>query len=277
MNVSKILVTIFSIASISMLTVGCINIDQSGQIIGDSGLVAPLDLEGTAWQLRAFEVADARNDVLPDTEVTIAFADGQVSGTAGCNGFFGPYELINNQLTLKDLGSTLMLCDDKTMQQEIAFLEALQDAQSITWEEDTLMIHYGDQASLVFDRHQMIDQGGLHTEQGLVTGQIVVRDMIDFVELPEDATITVRLEDVSLADAPSTVLSEQVYDDVAQLPLSYELSYDLGAINEAFTYAVSARIEDAAGNLLFINDTMHPVLTRGAGDSVDVELIPINR
>ncbi|MEM7032587.1 MAG: META domain-containing protein [Chloroflexota bacterium] len=272
MNVTKTLISIFVVLLVGILSMGCI--DASGQLDGFSRS-SSIELEGTNWQLRAFALADAWLEVLPDTEITLNFADSQVTGSAGCNHYFGTYTLSGNKLTVTEPGSTLMGCEDHILQQEIIFLEALSAAESVTLEENSLWITYGENVALVLDPHQPLDPGGLSPDQGNITGQIVVRNMIDYIALPSGATITVQLEDVSLADAPSIVLSERIYTDIEQLPLRYDLSYDVNAIQEGHSYAVSARIEDAQGSLIFINDTMHPVLTHGMRNNTDIELIMV--
>ncbi len=109
---------------------------------------------------------------------------------------------------------------------------------------------------------------------GGLFGQVIVRGLETAAELPAGTVITVRLEDVSLMDAPSVVIAERVYTDITQLPMFYDLVFDLNAIDPALTYAVSAAIVDAEGNALYWNDTMHPVLTYGAGSTVDIEMVP---
>ena len=42
-------------------------------------------------------------------------------------------------------------------------------------------------------------------------------------------------------------------------PIPYEVCYNPGEIEENHTYTMQARIEDSAGNLLYINDTSNPV------------------
>jgi heat shock protein HslJ len=68
---------------------------------------------------------------LPQTRVTINFAEGEVSGTAGCNNYFGPYQADGNSLTIGPLGSTMMMCiQDDTATQETAFLANLGNVAS---------------------------------------------------------------------------------------------------------------------------------------------------
>jgi putative lipoprotein len=100
-----------------------------------------------------------------------------------------------------------------------------------------------------------------------VTGTVAYRERI---ALPPTAVVTVRLVDVSRADAPSPVLAEQTIPTAGrQVPLSFALGYNPAAIVPAHTYAIQVRIENA-GQLLFISDTHHPVITRDQPRHVDV-------
>lgn len=90
-----------------------------------------------------------------------------------------------------------------------------------------------------------------------VTGSIAYRERI---ALPPTAAIEVRLDDVSLADAPSRTLARQHF--VAggkQVPFPFALTVNRTAIDPRHSYAVSARITDADGKLMFITDTRNSV------------------
>lgn len=82
------------------------------------------------------------------------------------------------------------------------------------------------------------------------------------IALPPDATLSVSLQDVSLADAPATVLGEQSGPINGQVPLPFHLSYDPTQVKPGHRYAVSARIE-ADGQLMFITTEQHPVQLDG--------------
>ncbi|MGF1778031.1 YbaY family lipoprotein [Vibrio nomapromontoriensis] len=91
-----------------------------------------------------------------------------------------------------------------------------------------------------------------------VKGTIAYRERI---ALPPNAIVTVKLQDVSLADAPATLIAEQTFEtDGAQVPFDFELSYNAADIDSRHTYSVSARIE-VDGKLRFISDTSYPVIT----------------
>ncbi|MGE7958329.1 YbaY family lipoprotein [Pseudomonas sp. NPDC089530] len=71
------------------------------------------------------------------------------------------------------------------------------------------------------------------------------------IALPPAATLSVNLQDVSLADAPAVLLAEQKGPVKGQVPLPFHLSYDPAQVKPGHRYAVSARIE-VAGKLLFV-------------------------
>jgi putative lipoprotein len=106
-----------------------------------------------------------------------------------------------------------------------------------------------------------------------VTGTVTYRPRI---ALPPGAVITVRLQDISLADAPAVLLDEVVITtNGEQVPIPFTLTYDPAAIEDRATYAVAARIE-IDGRLAFISDTTVPVITQGAPtQDVVVLVVPV--
>lgn len=93
--------------------------------------------------------------------------------------------------------------------------------------------------------------------------------------LPAGAALTVELRDVSRADAPSDLIARQVIPAPGPPPVAFRLDYRRADIDPRNTYSVSARVETAAGKLLFINDTAYLVLTYGNPDRADLELIAV--
>ncbi len=107
-----------------------------------------------------------------------------------------------------------------------------------------------------------------------VTGEAFYRERI---ALPPDAVFRAQLQDVSLADAPATTLSEVTEDPAgAGPPFPFSLPYDPAQIDERFTYAVWASVS-AAGRLLFTTTQHYPVITHGnptAGLTLLMEMVP---
>ncbi len=102
-----------------------------------------------------------------------------------------------------------------------------------------------------------------------VTGTVTYRER---VALPPTAVVKVQLADVSRMDAMAETIDQQVIRlDGRQVPVAFRLEYDPAKINQAHSYAVLARIE-VDGQLRFISDQRHSVITQGAPTQVDLVL-----
>jgi len=92
-----------------------------------------------------------------------------------------------------------------------------------------------------------------------LSGQVFYRERM---ALPPGTTVTVRLVDVSRADAKATLLAEQRIKNPATVPVPFQLEYDPGVIDARMSYAVQAQIRDVAGQLLWTTTEHTGVLTR---------------
>ena len=102
-----------------------------------------------------------------------------------------------------------------------------------------------------------------------VSGNVVFRERIG---LTPEARLEVSLLDVSLADVAATEIGRVDIDSPGQAPLPFTIEYDPADIQDGRSYSVQAKVFDR-GQLIFISDTTNPVLTRGAGDTVDVNVV----
>lgn len=74
--------------------------------------------------------------------------------------------------------------------------------------------------------------------------------------LPPGARVHVDLSDVSRMDAPAIVIDQvDIKTEARQVPIPFSLSYDPARLMPNGRYAVSARITDASGKLMWITDT----------------------
>jgi len=95
--------------------------------------VPPFNLEGTAWILLTYANADGDlADVLAESLIDVTFADGRITGTAGCNRYFADLQTADGTLTLGPIGATRMACGEALDTQEIAYLAALERAATYT-------------------------------------------------------------------------------------------------------------------------------------------------
>lgn len=111
----------------------------------------PASLEDTLWQLTALAGGNAVQSLVLGTEITATFSDGRVTGTAGCNTYFGPYTLEADTLGIGPAASTRMACMDPegVMEQEAAYLAALSEVAGYDIERNTLRLLDADGAVLL--------------------------------------------------------------------------------------------------------------------------------
>jgi putative lipoprotein len=107
---------------------------------GEPTQPAGIELEGTRWLLESI----GNTPLVAGSEVTLQFdVDNQAGGNAGCNSYGGTYTLTGDQIEFTEIASTLMACvDESMMDQESAYLQALNSAQQVSVEGDRLTIRY---------------------------------------------------------------------------------------------------------------------------------------
>ncbi len=126
-------------AMLLMMVGGCVNSDTpSGDI-----------LDGTSWTLYAYR----KTLPIEGTTITANFKDGEVRGSAGCNSYFGSYQVDGSRIQIGDLAMTLMACPapDGVMEQEQYITQFLQDAQTLRMSEGRLFIMRSDGEALTFE------------------------------------------------------------------------------------------------------------------------------
>ena len=107
-------------------------------------------LEHKVWVLKSHGEPDNLISVLQDTEITAKFSssEGKVTGSAGCNSYFGTYEVKGNNFTIVGpIAATEMAClePEGVMAQETRYLRTLQSAESYRIQGSELRIDCGDE------------------------------------------------------------------------------------------------------------------------------------
>ena len=99
------------------------------------------------WTLKSYGPADNLQNVLGNADITLQFdsSDKEVSGSGGCNHYFGSYTVKSNcELKISGLGATEMAClDSVLMQQEQRYFGLLQNADKIEVKDGELRITCG--------------------------------------------------------------------------------------------------------------------------------------
>jgi len=105
-------------------------------------------LEDTMWILEAYGKPGNLRAVLEGSEITAIFdsAEGQVNGSAGCNSYFGGYQVNNDKLAILDLAHTERAClePEGVMEQENQYLKILRAVVSYQVQDGELQINSGD-------------------------------------------------------------------------------------------------------------------------------------
>jgi len=120
---------------------------QDGQLAELPGADEPLvkvsaaDLNGTSWTL-----VDLNLDQQPvpaGTEITLNFADGQISGSGGCNNYTAGFSPDDPAvLSIGPVAATRMACPEPVLDQETAYFTALENAAQWGYLIGRLAIYY---------------------------------------------------------------------------------------------------------------------------------------
>ena len=111
-------------------------------------------LEGHFWVLSGLGTAAEPQGVLEKVQVSLEYdpEEGRISGSAGCNRYFGEATVDGDALTFSTgpLGMTRMACSEEIMVQEAEFIETLGQVTRFAIEEETLYLFTDGEEVLVF-------------------------------------------------------------------------------------------------------------------------------
>lgn len=106
---------------------------------------------------------------------------------------------------------------------------------------------------------------------GVATGTVAARKRI---ALPAGAVVTVELRDVARADAAAPLLARAVVKPRGnQMPWWWRLDFDAKRTAHPARPALSARVTDAGGKLIWISDTFTPLPVSATDDHAEAEII----
>ncbi|MCL4267484.1 MAG: META domain-containing protein [Anaerolineae bacterium] len=122
-----------------------------GALLADYVAQPPTSLSDNTWLVTSYNSGgQATVSVISEMRLTAVFAaDGTVSGNGGCNSFSGTYTTDGRNITISPLVSTMMACQEDVMQQETAYLAALQSAATYQLMGDTLELFTAEGARAV--------------------------------------------------------------------------------------------------------------------------------
>ncbi len=127
--------------------------DELGQQFAGRSAGRSAGLEDITWLLESYGEPESLQTVLEGTEITAIFDsdEGQVTGNAGANNYFGSFQINKDKISIQQIGHTEMyrLDPEGVMEQEQQYLKALQSAKSYEIEDGKLQITSANQV-LVF-------------------------------------------------------------------------------------------------------------------------------
>ena len=239
--------------------------------------MTPAGLVDKTWQWVEGPVQPGSSEIVripdPSKYQVIYGSDGTINYDADCNSGSMSYELrnagMNGGMLAQPGPTTLAECGPDSLYQGFIFsLEAAQDYRVWAGGYEMELVLPAGGGVLLFRA-----AGAPTPQAATVSGNITNQDG---VSIPEGATVTVQIQDTSLADAPAKVIGEQIISGATQFPIFYYVTYDPREIVDNHSYTMSTRITAADGSLLFINDTSIPVITRGnPTEQVEIPVIQV--
>lgn len=108
---------------------------------------------------------------------------------------------------------------------------------------------------------------GPATKANAVSGTVALRDQ---AELSPTAKLEIKLIDVS--DQESPPLGTKTIEPVGSMPQSFEIEFNPNDVNPNSIYIAQAVLTD--GDRAYVAPLQSPVLTKGAGNQVSIQLAP---
>lgn len=142
MKLQTRLAKILLVTSLFMLALVACGATDSAVSPTEPAIESSASLNGTSWVLQEFGPEGDLKPLLPDTSVSLMFADGRISGTATCNTYFADFTQSGDALNFGPIGSTRMACLEPIMQQENDVLAAMATAKQYVVAEGLLTLTY---------------------------------------------------------------------------------------------------------------------------------------
>ena len=119
----------YTCAILSLLLSGCQSNSSQELLIADIQ---------DSWQVEYIQ----KRPVIDHSPTRFTFhQDGRITGNAGCNQFAASYTYKQGRLQLSPVGATRMFCESEALnEQEMRFLQALEQSKNLYIEEDLLHI-----------------------------------------------------------------------------------------------------------------------------------------
>ena len=154
---------------------------------------SPATLDGHTYLSTELEGAD----LVPGTQIRLAFIDGNLTANAGCNTIGGAYTIDGNRLLTTQLSMTEMGCDEQRARQDSWLAAFLGAGPTVTLADTTLTLTDGTITLTLLDEEVATPdqplEGTLWILDGLTTG-----DTVSSIPVGVDASIRIDAGRVEL-------------------------------------------------------------------------------
>jgi heat shock protein HslJ len=179
--------TALALLALSALALAACGSDDDSTAADDS--LPAVAAAPTADELtdRSFESTELTGrELVADTTIELVFLADSVAARAGCNSMNGGYEIVDGNLEVATMASTMMACADDLMEQDIWLSEFLASSPAISLDGDTLTLS-GDDATLTLATVQPAELEGT---AWTITGTVAT-EAVSSLPLDAEASITI--------------------------------------------------------------------------------------
>lgn len=146
----------------------------------------PASLDGRTFLSTAIDGAS----LVPDSQVRLSFADGNLSANAGCNHLGGTYAIDGNRIRTAQTSTTEMGCEEPLMRQD-QWLAAFLTDVTFSLDGDTLILTNGNVRLTLTDKEVVTPDQSLEGRTWTLDG-IVSGDAVSSVPVGVSASITIE-------------------------------------------------------------------------------------
>lgn len=202
--------------------------------------------------------------------------DKRVYGIAACNSYTGSYDYAEGVISVGAIASTEKMCPPALMDMESKMLARLGSVTNAAYDETMALILSDGEGRLLLRRaddeapQRNARRGRDDRDEGIVVAGALTWDE---EPLPADALAVVRLEDVSRADAPATLLAEETFNLSGGPPATFTIAVT-NAVDERARLSLRAQIVSGA-DLLYVTDTHNAVPSRWGRHRMELRLVRV--
>jgi heat shock protein HslJ len=209
---------------------------------GGAASPSPASLDG-----RTFLSTDVDgHDLVPGTTVRLTFEAGRIGISAGCNQMGGAYAIADGRLTIGQMMTTEMACEEPLMAQD-TWVASFLGGAAVTLSGDTLTLRNGDVTMTLTDREVADPDRPLEGTRWVLDG-IVTGDAVSSVPAGVIAALTIANGRMEVEAGCNTGGAPVTVDDttltIGPLALTKRAcAADAMAVEQAMTTVLSGKVD----------------------------------